>query len=129
MNISQIATLTNLSAKSIRLYESKGVITPPSRSENGYRQYGEQHIEELKVVARARRAGFSLEECKSLVELANNSNRTSAEVKQKAEHKLAEVEGKIAELMEIKAQLENWIQACPGDQNSACPIMDDLKKS
>ncbi|WP_159308729.1 MerR family DNA-binding transcriptional regulator, partial [Klebsiella pneumoniae] len=37
MNISQIAKLTSLTAKSIRLYEEKGLIIPQLRSESGYR--------------------------------------------------------------------------------------------
>lgn len=44
MNISQIAKLTSLTAKSIRLYEEKGLIIPPLRSESGYRTYTQQHV-------------------------------------------------------------------------------------
>ena len=91
MNISQVSKITRLSAKSIRLYEDKGLISLPSRSENGYRQYKEAHIEELLIIARAKRVGFTLEECKELVGLATNSSTTSAEVKTKAEQKLLEV--------------------------------------
>ncbi|WP_375754141.1 Cu(I)-responsive transcriptional regulator [Vibrio sp. HN007] len=127
MNISQIAKITSLSAKSIRLYESKGIISAPLRSENGYRNYNQQHIDELMIVGRAKRAGFSLDECKALVELAKDSERTSAEVKQKAQHKLAEVNVKLAELHQIKSQLEKWISECPGNSESNCPIIDDLK--
>ena len=35
-----------------------------------YRQYGEIHIEQLEFVLRAKMVGFTLDECKSLVELA-----------------------------------------------------------
>ncbi|MDG3088728.1 Cu(I)-responsive transcriptional regulator [Vibrio hannami] len=128
MNISEIAKLTNLSSKSIRLYEDKGIISAPMRADNGYRQYSQQHIDELIIVARAKRAGFSLDECKALVELAQDNQRTSAAVKQKAADKLVEVEQKLTELNEIKAQLEKWISECPGNSESECPIIDDLKK-
>ena len=129
MNISQVAKLTNLSAKSIRLYESKGVIAPPQRSENGYRVYHQSHVNELLVVAKARRAGFTLDECKALVHLASNPNRTSAEVKARAEEKLVEVNRKLQELLAIKEQLEKWVAECPGDAGTQCPIIEDLKKS
>lgn len=128
MNISQISNITNLSAKSIRLYESKGIISVPVRSDNGYRNYSQKHIDELLIVARAKRAGFSLDECKALVELAKDSERTSAEVKQKAQDKLLEVNKKLAELNEIKSQLEKWISECPGNAEADCPIIDDLKR-
>ncbi len=126
MNISQVAKLTQLSAKSIRHYEEKGLISPPLRGENGYRQYSMRHVEELTVVARAKRVGFTLDECKSLVQLAESPNRTSAEVKAKAQDKLNEVNAKLKELTAIKQQLERWISQCPGDSGSCCPIIDEL---
>ncbi|MEZ9836158.1 Cu(I)-responsive transcriptional regulator [Vibrio sp. 10N.261.52.C11] len=126
MNISEAAKLTNLSTKSIRLYEDKGVITAPLRSENGYRSYDEKQIKELGIVAKARSAGFSLDECRALVELADNPCRESADVKAKALSKLEEVNKKIEDLLAIQKTLKEWIEQCPGDSNSHCPIIDSL---
>ncbi|MBD1564109.1 Cu(I)-responsive transcriptional regulator [Vibrio sp. SA48] len=127
MNISQVAQLTGLSAKSIRLYEEKGLITPPIRSENGYRHYQQEHVDDLLLIARSKRVGFSLEECKSLLALANDPSRTSFSVKEKAKEKLQHVSRKLAELELIREQLEEWINECPGDEGSDCPIIDNLK--
>ncbi len=126
MNVSKASEITGLTVKSIRFYETKGVISPTARSNNGYRFYSERNIEELKLVARARTTGFSLGECKSLLSLAFNSSRTSAEVKAKTREKLTEIEAKIAELDSMKTQLESWISECPGDEGNVCPILDDL---
>ncbi|GLT20030.1 Cu(I)-responsive transcriptional regulator [Vibrio zhanjiangensis] len=128
MNIGAISKLTGLSSKSIRLYEEKGVISAPNRSDSGYREYGDKHVQELNLVSRAKNAGFSLQECKEFVELAQNPRRTSREVKQKAQQKLNEVEVKISQLTEIQQQLTAWINACPGDEGSCCPIIEDLTK-
>ncbi len=126
VNISQAAQATGLTSKSIRFYESKGVISPTARNNNGYRIYSERNIEELQLVVRAREAGFNLEECKFLLNLAFNSSRKSAEVKAKTREKLTEIEAKITELNLMKTQLENWISECPGDEGNVCPILDDL---
>ncbi|CDT29308.1 HTH-type transcriptional regulator cueR [Vibrio coralliirubri] len=126
MNISEAAKLTNLSTKSIRLYEDKGVITAPLRSENGYRSYDKKQIKELGIVAKARSAGFSLDECRALVELADNPCRESADVKAKALSKLEEVNKKIEDLLAIQKTLQEWVEQCPGDSNSHCPIIDSL---
>ncbi|CAK1730856.1 MULTISPECIES: Cu(I)-responsive transcriptional regulator [Vibrio] len=126
MNISEAAKLTNLSTKSIRLYEDKGVITAPFRSENGYRSYDKKQIKELGIVAKARSAGFSLDECRALVELADNPCRESADVKAKAQSKLNEVNRKIEDLLVIQKTLKEWVEQCPGDSNSHCPIIDSL---
>ncbi|PMH01996.1 Cu(I)-responsive transcriptional regulator [Vibrio splendidus] len=126
MNISEAAKLTNLSTKSIRLYEDKGVITAPFRSENGYRSYDKKQIKELGIVAKARSAGFSLDECRALVELADNPCRESADVKAKALSKFEEVNKKIEDLLAIQKTLKEWVEQCPGDSNSHCPIIDSL---
>ncbi|MEZ8020552.1 Cu(I)-responsive transcriptional regulator [Vibrio splendidus] len=126
MNISEVASLIQLSPKSIRLYEDKGVISPPLRSENGYRTYGAKQIKELGIVAKARSAGFSLDECRALVELADNPCRESADVKAKAQSKLNEVNKKIEDLLVIQKTLIEWVEQCPGDSNSHCPIIDSL---
>ncbi|CDT24001.1 Cu(I)-responsive transcriptional regulator [Vibrio coralliirubri] len=126
MNISEAAKLTNLSTKSIRLYEDKGVITAPLRSENGYRSYDKKQIKELGIVAKARSAVFSLDECRALVELADNPCRESADVKAKALSKLEEVNKKIEDLLAIQKTLQEWVEQCPGDSNSHCPIIDSL---
>ncbi|PTP19327.1 Cu(I)-responsive transcriptional regulator [Vibrio splendidus] len=126
MNISEAAKLTNLSTKSIRLYEDKGVISAPLRSDNGYRSYDKKQLKELGIVAKARSAGFSLDECRALVELADNPCRESADVKEKALSKLEEVNKKIEDLLIIQNTLKEWVEQCPGDSNSHCPIIDSL---
>lgn len=128
MNIGVVAKLTGLSSKSIRLYEDKGIISPPARSDSGYREYSDKHIQELNLVSRAKNAGFSLQECKEFVQLAHNPNRKSSDVKARTIDKLKEVEEKISHLIEIKQQLESWVSSCPGDAESHCPIIDELTK-
>lgn len=128
MNIGAVSKQTGLSSKSIRLYEDKGLITPPQRSGSGYREYSPQHVQQLNLISRAKNAGFSLLECKEFVQLASNPNRKSSEVKAKTREKLKEVESKIRELKEIESQLKEWLSACPGDSGSHCPILEDLTK-
>lgn len=62
MNISDVAKITGLTSKAIRFYEEKGLVTPPMRSENGYRTYTQQHLNELTLLRQARQVGFNLEE-------------------------------------------------------------------
>ncbi len=50
MNISDVAKKTGLTAKAIRFYEEKGLVTPPLRGENGYRTYTQQHLNELTLL-------------------------------------------------------------------------------
>lgn len=50
VNISDVAKRTGLTSKAIRFYEEKGLVTPPLRSENGYRTYNQQHLNELTLL-------------------------------------------------------------------------------
>src|SRR5699024_11737839 len=81
MNISDVAKITGLTSKAIRFYEEKGLVTPPMRSENGYRTYTQQHLNELTLLRQARQVGFNLEESGELVNLFNDPQRHSADVK------------------------------------------------
>lgn len=79
MNISDVAKITGLTSKAIRFYEEKGLVTPPMRSENGYRTYTQQHLNELTLLRQARQVGFNLEESGELVNLFNDPQRHSAD--------------------------------------------------
>lgn len=126
MNITQIAKQTSLTPKSIRFYEEKGLITPPMRAANGYRQYNQHHIYELTLLQQARAVGFSLPECRELLELYNNPQRRSADVKAKTLTKIAEIEKQIRKLQQMKQQLTVLAEQCPGDNSQNCPIIDGL---
>ena len=77
MNISEAARLSGLSSKTIRYYEDIGLIAPARRSDNGYRQYEQRAVEELKFLGRARHVGFDLDECRQLLALHRDSGRQS----------------------------------------------------
>lgn len=126
MNISDVAKKTGLTSKAIRFYEQKGLVTPPLRGENGYRSYNQQHLNELTLLRQARQVGFNLEECGELVNLFNDPARHSADVKARTLQKVAEIERHISELQAMRTQLLTLAEACPGDEGSHCPIMDNL---
>lgn len=99
MNISEIAHKTGLTAKAIRFYEEKDLITPPGRGENGYRYYQAQHIEELTLLRQAREVGFNLEECRALLMLLRNPSRHSADVKEATLKRLLKLRRRLTSLM------------------------------
>lgn len=126
MNISDVAKKTGLTSKAIRFYEEKGVVTPPLRSENGYRSYNGHHLEELNLLRQARQVGFTLDECRELVALFNNPSRHSADVKARTLQKADEIAAHIEELHVMRARLLALAKACPGDDSAECPIINNL---
>ena len=126
MNISDVAKKTGLTSKTIRFYEEKGLVTPPLRSENGYRSYSSKHIEELTLLRQARQVGFNLEECREMIGLFNNPQRHSADVKARTLDKVAEIESHIYELNLMRTRLLALAESCPGDDSADCPIINNL---
>lgn len=126
MNISDVAKKTGLTSKAIRFYEEKGVVTPPLRSENGYRHYDDHHLDELNLLRQARQVGFTLDECRELVALFNNPSRHSADVKARTLQKADEIAAHIEELHAMRARLLALADACPGDESAECPIINNL---
>lgn len=126
MNIGEVATKSGLPAKTIRYYEDIGLVEASARRENGYRDYDEQDLNLLKFVQRARSLGFTVEECRELLDLYRDRSRASADVKALAIRRIGDIERKIAELQGMQATLEHLIDKCHGDDRPDCPIIDDL---
>jgi MerR family gold-responsive transcriptional activator of gol and ges genes len=78
MTIGEAAARSGVSAKMIRYYEQTGVFPAASRDSSGYRTYSEADIQLLTLVHHARSLGFSIEEVRTLLELAGRNPRSSA---------------------------------------------------
>ena len=125
MNISEASVATGLPAKTIRYYEEIGLIRA-QRQANGYRAFGESDLHKLAFLARARSLGFTIDNCRSLLELYDDQDRASADVKRIASAHLAEIEQKLVELTAMGDTLRHLIHACSGDNRPDCPILNDL---
>ncbi|SEQ73214.1 MerR family transcriptional regulator, copper efflux regulator [Rosenbergiella nectarea] len=128
MNISQAAQRTGLSSKAIRFYEDRGLFTPPPRTLNGYRDYHEQHIEELTLIKQAKAAGFSLDECREFVGLYRDPHRRSADIKARTLQKIEQLTRQLDEITQIRDRLVRLAAHCPGDDNAECPIISGWTK-
>lgn len=125
MNVGQAAQRSGLPAKTIRYYEEIGLIAP-ARAGNGYRDYGEEDIHRLAFLRRARRLGFSIDDCRALMALYRDKARASHDVREIALAHIRTVEDKIAELEGMRSTLRNLVKACHGDDRPDCPILEDI---
>lgn len=126
MNIGAAADATGVSTKMIRHYEAIGLLPPPARRDNSYRDYGEQEVHEMRFIGRARKLGFSMAEIAALLALWRDRSRPSREVRQLAVRHLADLEQRIAELRGMAATLAQLVECCHGDARPDCPILDEL---
>ena len=126
MNISKAAKLAELPVKTVRYYADIGLVAESGRSESGYRAYDHAALRKLVFVRKARAIGFSIEECRELIGLYQDSSRSSADVKRIAGHRLEQIEAKQQELASLHQELSRLIASCRGDERADCPIMDFL---
>nr|WP_319513409.1 Cu(I)-responsive transcriptional regulator [uncultured Cohaesibacter sp.] len=127
MNISQAAGIAALPAKTLRYYEDIGLVVP-ARRKNGYRDYSDEDLVRLRLIGRARKLGFSVEECRNLLALQADKSRASADVKRIAQTHLNEIDEKIAELQSLRSDLAPLVAACKGDESAECAILKELEQ-
>jgi Cu(I)-responsive transcriptional regulator len=126
MNISQAARESGLTPKTIRYYEQIELVAPPPRASNGYREYDPATVAELRFLHRARDVGFSVEECRTLLDIQRNPRRQAAHVKTLVLEKCGQIEQRIMRLRSMQATLESLAGACSGDEGPECAILDEL---
>lgn len=76
MIIGELAASLNVSTKTLRLYEERGLIPPPARSENGYRIYGEAAVQRTRLVVGLRSLGLSLDEIEAILGTVGHEERS-----------------------------------------------------
>ena len=128
MNIGNAAERSGVPAKTIRYYESIGLIPPAMRASNGYRNYDRADVETLRFIQRSRRLGFSVKDVGGLLGLWWDTRRASADVKALALSHIEEVDRRIAELESIRRTLIDLTDRCHGDDRPECPILEDLAR-
>ena len=126
MNIGTVAEKSGVPPKTIRYYESIGLVRPADRRPNGYRSYTLVDMGTLNFIKRARGLGFSVEEVRDLLDLWRDKSRKSAAVKALTTRHLEALDRKIEELKSMRKALADLVKRCRGDARPDCPIIDDL---
>ncbi|MCL1057776.1 Cu(I)-responsive transcriptional regulator [Shewanella gelidimarina] len=125
MKIGAVAKLTDLSVKSIRYYHDIGLVET-RKNENGYREYSQAEVDALCFIQHCRALGFTLEDCKALLDLQQNTQRNAADVKALAQQHLDDIEQRIDQLSNLKQQLQHLIKDCQGGSQPNCAILKGL---
>ena len=113
----------------IRHYEGIGLMPPPDRRDNGYRDYPPPSIERLRFIANARDIGFSVDEISALLSLWDDRTRASSEVKAIALDHAKDLARKAEALEAMRRNLLELVEGCSGDARPDCPILAGLAES
>jgi DNA-binding transcriptional MerR regulator len=117
----EVARRAGVNIQTLRYYERRGLIAVPHRSPGGHRTYPADTVALLGVIKAAQRLGFTLDEVAELLDTSRHRHPT-ADLRDRATLKLAEVEQKLHDLTAIRDSLRDVIAArCDSLTNCACP--------
>lgn len=122
----ELARRTGANLETVRYYEKVGLLPPPPRTASGYRSYDDAHEQRLGFVLRARELGFSLDEIRALLRLADEREQPCAEASRLAVTHLADVRAKIADLKRMERVLKDVVAQCGDGTRPDCPLIESL---
>lgn len=131
MLIKELAQQTGVSAKTIRYYESIGLLPEPKRGANNYREYEDIDVERLRFIQSSRRMNYSLADIKVLLAMREASALTPHIAGAAVDEQIANVNRQIIQLSDLLARLldvRQQIAQLPQDQpcGSRCCCFDLL---
>lgn len=124
--IGQLSARAAVNLETVRYYEKIGLLPAPPRTPGGHRQYGEEHVKRLIFVRRARELGFTLDEVRALLRLAEERERSCAKVRAVAAKHLTDVRAKIADLRRMERVLTETVARCGNGTRPDCPLLETL---
>ena len=128
MNIGKAAKLSGLTVKTVRYYANINLVKPYQDRDTAYRDYSDEDIAKLQFIAKARQFNFNIEDCRVLVSLYEDKNRSSKEVKELTLEKISEIDQKLNDLKALRKELSHLANNCDGDDKPNCPILEALSK-
>lgn len=124
LGIGELAKRANVGVETVRFYERQGLLEEPERKPSGYRRYGEDTVQILRFIRRAKELGFTLKEISALLALRNDSSADRGEVRQQAKEKVKEIDARIADLQRMRNALQSLVTQCDGHGPlEGCPIL------
>jgi len=113
MRIGELAQASQVSRDTLRFYEQRGLIAA-QRSANGYRDYPADMVQLVLYIKTAQRLGFSLGEIGNRVGALWQAPDPDSAVTQLLQDKLNLIETRIAELDQLRQELQQRLgQRCP----------------
>lgn len=126
LQIGEVAERTGVTQRTLRFYEEKGLLKPPTRLEGGFRLYSEDDVQRVEQIKRLQTLlGFTLADIKEMVEAEEIKTQLRAEYRREAdvsdrrakiakalevtERQVAVIDQKLQSLQEMKAHLEERI--------------------
>lgn len=102
LRIGELAGQFAINPRTIRFYESIGVLPAPARMSSGYRDYDESYLERLRFIKLA----LSLDDIREILALRDRGEAPCSYVRWVIEEQAAAIEQRIRELERLRSGLQ-----------------------
>lgn len=127
MRIGELAQRTGVEVDTIRYYEKSGLLPPPPRQTNGYREYGDRHIERLAFIRHCRALDIPLFDVKRLLNFVAHPEADCGDINRLIDSQLERVRKRLNSMQALENQLVALRAQC--DKNATareCGILHEL---
>ena len=127
LTIGVMARKTGVKIATIRYYESIGLLAEPARSRGNQRIYNEGAQKRLGFIAHSRDLGFSLNQIRELLDLADDPNSSCDQANSIAQQHLADIKSRITRLRALQKELSNMVHVCAANGTIVnCRVIETL---
>ncbi|HVL03835.1 MAG TPA: heavy metal-responsive transcriptional regulator [Acidimicrobiales bacterium] len=132
MRIGELAERLGINTKTIRYYESIGLLPEPDRTESGYRDYGEADVERLVFIKSAQRLGLALDEVGEILALRERGQVPCDYVRGLISEEIADIDRRLQELRQLRQELVAMEERTPpapdNGGGSFCGLIDHVRQ-
>jgi DNA-binding transcriptional MerR regulator len=127
MKIGELSRATGVEVDTIRYYEKEGLLAAPARAANGYRHYGQPHLEQLSFVRHCRALDIPLADIKRLLDHAAGAPDLKGDIDALIGSQLVRVRARLASMHALEQQLSTLQSHCDADHaRHECGILHEL---
>lgn len=129
MTVGTAARTAGVSAKAVRLWESKGLLAPAERTEAGYRILTEEDLRVLRFIRQAKTLGFTLSEIKDVLDLQRYGATPCVQVIELLDRHIAQIDRTLTDLHQLRGLLASARQSAKlsqrdGKNTVVCQIIE-----
>ncbi|WP_104204836.1 MerR family transcriptional regulator [Billgrantia saliphila] len=135
MKVSELARRADVTAETVRHYTREGLLQPRRDPDNGYQLYGQNDLERLRFIQRARTLGFSVAEIGDILAHADQGDSPCPMVRDLLASRLPRIRARIRELEALATRMEQALETWAGmpdgtpDGHSLCRLIESFPEA
>jgi DNA-binding transcriptional MerR regulator len=120
MRIGELAEKARTSPSTLRYYEERGLLPPPERTPAGYRSYGDETVQRLAFIGRARAAGLTLAQAAEILDVRDAGRSPCAHVRDLLDRRLVEIDEQLEQLHALRGSIAELRAHAAATASEAC---------